>query len=201
MKNIIRSNNHILKQKKKYMFLLTILLIGLISGIIFIFLIKNNDKELIKNNYNQIFNTKGINTFKTFINSLSYNFISLLIIYVLAVSIIGLPIIILYLFIKGFIFGITISSIISIYGFKGILLSLSYIFPHQLVLLFLYVIISFYAISFSLKLFKFLFFKENISLNKYFLNMNKKFLIGVGVVVICALIEGFLSPFLIDLCI
>ncbi len=201
MKNIIRSNNHILKEKKKYMFLLIILLIGIISGIIFIFLIKNNDKDLIKNNYNIIFNTKNINTFKTFINSLSYNLISLLIIYILAVSIIGIPIIITYLFIKGFIFGLTISSIINIYFFKCIIFSLTYIFPHQLVLLLLYVLISFYAISFSIKLFRFLFFKENIILNKYFLNMNKKFLFGVGVIVICALIEGFLSPFLIDLCI
>ena len=203
MKNIIRSNNQIIRQKKKYLFLLIILGIGIISGIIFIFLLSSKDRSLIKDNYELIFSSfknNNVNYFKTFINSISTNLFSLIVMYILAISIIGIPITIFYLFIKGFIFGLSLSSIINIYGFKGILLSISYLIPHHLIILVLFVLLSFYAISFSLKLFRYLFLKENIPLNKYFFNLNKVYILGISIMLVCSLIETFLTPFLIDLC-
>ena len=120
--------------------------------------------------------------------------------YILAISIIGIPIIIFYLFIKGFIFGLAISSIISIYHIKGILLSITFLLPHHLIILVLLILLAFYAINFSLRLFRYLFLKENILLNKYFINLNKVFLFGLVVIVLCSVFEAYLSPFLIDLC-
>ena len=38
----------ITNQKKKYLFLTTILIVGIISGIIFIFFISKEDKSLVK---------------------------------------------------------------------------------------------------------------------------------------------------------
>ena len=201
--NIIRSNNHIIRQKKKYVFLSIILGIGIISGIIFIFLLSGKDRSLIKDNYSLIFDSiknNNINYFKTFINSVSSNMFSIIVMYILSISIVGIPITIFYLYIKGFIFGLSLSSIINIYGFKGIILSLSYLLPHHLIILILFILLSFYAISFSLKLFRYLFLKENIPLNKYFLNLNKVFLTGILVMIVCSIIETFLTPFLIDLC-
>ena len=201
MKKIINSNNSIIRQKKKYVFLSIILGIGIISGIIFIFLLSGDDRSLIKENYRLIFSSdSNINYIKTFINSISSNLLSIGIMYILSISIIGIPITIFYLYIKGFIFGLSLSSIINIYGFKGIILSLSYLLPHHLIILVLFILLSFYSISFSLKLFRYLFLKENIPLNKYFFNLNKVFLIGLGVMIVCSLIETFLTPFLIDLC-
>ena len=201
--NIIRSNNHIIRQKKKYIFLSIILGIGIISGIIFIFLISGKDRSLIKDNYKLIFDSiksNNISYFKTFINSISSNIFSIIVMYILSISIVGIPITIFYLYIKGFIFGLSLSSIINIYGFKGIILSFSYLLPHHLIILILFILLSFYAISFSLKLFRYLFLKENIPLNKYFLNLNKVFLTGILVMIVCSIIETFLTPFLIDLC-
>lgn len=203
MKNIIKRNNQIINQKKKYLFLLLILIIGIISGIIFIFFIKNSDKSLIEEHYNLIFDSiknNKLNNFKTLTNSISSNILSVLILYILAISIIGIPLVIIYLFIKGFSFGLSISSIFSIYKVKGFTLSLTYLFPHQLILLIIYVLLSMYAINFSLKLFKLLVLKENIPINKYFLNLNKIYLYSLIIVVICSLLESYLSPILIDLC-
>ena len=121
--------------------------------------------------------------------------------YILAISIVGIPICILYLFLKGFTFGLSLSSIINIYGFKGIPISISYLVPHHLILLIVYILLGFYAISFSIKLFRYLFLKENIVLIKYFKNLNKIFLICLIVMIICSVIEVFLTPILIDLCI
>ena len=57
MKNTIRSKNHLLRNKRKYLFLFTLLIIGIISGIIFIFLLSGDDRSLIKENYRLIFSS------------------------------------------------------------------------------------------------------------------------------------------------
>ena len=203
-KIINRTKTHIENEKKKYLFLITVTLIGIISGILFIIFISNKDKLLVKDNIESIINTINnhkLDTFKVFINSLWSNILSLLFIYLLAISIIGMPLIILFLFIKGFTFGFSISSLINTYHFKGILLSLSYLFPHHFILLIIYILLGFYSINFSIRLFRYLFLKENINLLYYFKNLNKILLISFIIVIICSLIETFLSPILIDLCI
>ena len=203
-KIINRTTKHINNQKKKYLFLLSIIGLGIISGIIFILFISKEDKSLIKEELEVVINTINnhkLNYFKTFINSFSSNLLSLLGIYLLGISIIGMPIIILLLFIKGFMFGFNISSLIYSYHFKGFLTSFSYLFPHHFILLIIWLLMGFHAINFSIRLFRYLFLKENIILNRYFKNLNKVFIFCLIVVFICSLFETFLSPILIDLCI
>ena len=201
---INQTKNHIEKQKIKYMFLSTITVLGIISGILFILFISNKDKLLVKKEIEIIFDTINnhkINYISTFINSFSSYLLSILGIYLLGISIIGMPLIILFLYLKGFVFGFSISSMINIYHLKGIPLVLSYLFPCHFILLIVYLLLGFHAISFSIKLFRYLFLKENIPLNKYFKNLNRILLISFIMIIICSLLEVFLSPFLIDLCI
>jgi stage II sporulation protein M len=196
------SNNSINNQKSKYIFLIIILIIGIISGIIFIFFLNNKDKLLVEKELDIIIssiNNNELDVFNTLKNSLSSNIISLISIYFLGISIIGLPVILLFVFFKGFIFGFSISSIISTYKLKGILLSFSYLFPTHIILLIIWILFSFYSINFSIKLFRYLFFKENINLKYYFKNLNKIFIICFLGCLICSLLESFLSVFLIDL--
>ena len=170
-KAITKSMKNIATQKKKYLFLIVITLIGILSGIIFIFFISNADKLLIKDELNTfLLNIKNNNLdyYSSFFQSFSSNFIYLIIIWLLGISIIGIPIIIFLLFFKGFIFGFGISSVISNFGLKGIGLSLGYQSPHLLIMLLIFLLISFYAINFSVKLFRILFLKDNINLSPYF---------------------------------
>ena len=203
-KLINRTKNHIENQKKKYLFLTIITVIGIISGILFILFISKEDKSLVKEEIELVINTINnhkLDTLKVFFNSITSNLISLICIYLLAISIIGMPLIILFLFIKGFTFGFSISSLINTYKFKGILLSFSYLFPHHLILLVIWILFGFYAINFSIRLFRYLFLRENINLLYYFKNLNKVFIISLILITICSVLETFLSPILIDLCI
>lgn len=201
-KIINRTKKHIENQKKKYIFLICIIIIGILSGLIFIFFLTSEDKLLINKELtlmiNNICNHK-INYFKTLINSLSNNILSIIGIYILGISIIGIPIIILFLFIKGFIFGFSISSIINIYHIKGFMIMISYLFPSHFLLLIVLLLMGFHAINFSIRLFRYLFLKENVSLLIYFKKLNKISIISLIVVIICSLIETLLTPFLIDL--
>lgn len=197
-----KAKQNISNQKKKYLFLATIMLIGIISGIIFIIFISKEDKSLVKTELNNFFTfiqNNKINYLETFLNGMLSNLAYLIIIWILGISIIGIPIIIFLLFIKGFIFGFSFSSIIVNYNLKGFFLSLAYQLPHHLILLILFLLISFYAISFSVRLFRILFFKENINLAPYFKRYNQIAAICIIGIVLCSLLETFLSPVLINL--
>ena len=197
-----KAKRNITNQKKKYLFLSIIIGVGIISGILFILFISKEDKSLVKTELNTFFEyikNNRINYLSALSNSIASNLTYLVIIWILGISIIGMPIIIFLLFFKGFIFGFSFSSVIANYGTKGILLSLSYQIPHNLILLVIFLLIGFYAINFSVRLFRILFLKENINLVPYFKRYNKISIICIGGIIICSLLETFLSPILMNL--
>lgn len=201
-KNKILNKDKLLSQKKKYLFLLIIMLVGFIVGILFLFFISKDDKTILVNEINSFFNNVKENnliTSKTLINSLSSNILSISLVWLLGISIIGIPFIIFFLFFKTFVLGFSISSIIYNYGFKGILLAFSYIFPHQLIYLVIWLLLSFYALSFCIKLGKVLFLKKNINLRDNFLRYIKIGLICLIGSLLCSLIEVFVTPHFINL--
>ena len=202
-KNMFISKNNMLKQKKLYMFLLFFSIIAIISGILFYFIIsdtdKSNAKELIDNFFISVNKNEKLNYTNSLLNSLTNNISFNLIIWLLGISIIGFPIIILLLFLKCFVLGFSISTIIAKYGFKGVLKAFLYIFPHQLVSIIILVLLSFYALSFCIKLFKHLFLKEIIN----FREAMRKYLKILALVllsnIILSLYETYVATYLIRL--
>ncbi len=197
-----RIHKSITNQKKKYLFLSVMILVGIISGIIFIFFISKEDKSLVKQELEIFFtniHTKKLNYISSLINSISTNLIYLLGIWLLGISIIGIPIVLFLLFLKGFILGFSISSIIYNYGMKGFLISIGYIFPHHILLLVMLLLMGFYAINFSARLFKVLFLKETINLAQVFKRYNQITGICIIGIVISSILEIFLAPFLMNL--
>lgn len=192
----------LLSQKKKYFFLIIIMLAGILSGIVFLFFIGKDDKTLLMKEINTFFTNikeNNLNVVNTLINSITSNLLSISLIWLLGISIIGIPFIIFFLFFKSFVFSFSISSIIAKYGFKGILLALSYIFPHQLIYLVIWLLLSFYALSFSFKLIRLLFFKKNINIRECFLKYLKIGCICIITSIICSLFETYISPHFINL--
>lgn len=202
MKKIVKkAKTNVINQKRKYLFLITIMTIGIISGIIFIFFLSKEDKLLVKEELNIFFTvikSGKINYITSLINSISRNTLYLIIIWILGISIVGIPIIIFILFLKSFIFGFSMSSIISNYGIKGIFLSVISQIPHNLILLISLLLIGFYAINFSIHLFQVLFSKKDISLTLYFKRYNQITLISFISIILCSLTETFLIPFLMN---
>lgn len=197
-----RIHKSITNQKKKYLFLSVMILVGMISGIIFIFFISKGDKSLVKQELEIFFtniHTKKLNYISSLINSISTNLIYLFGIWLLGISIIGIPIVLFLLFLKGFILGFSISSIIYNYGIKGFLISIGYIFPHHILLLVMLLLMGFYAINFSARLFKVLFLKETINLSQVFKRYNQITGICIIGILISSILEIFLAPFLMNL--
>ena len=197
------AKNSIIKQKKLYRIIITLMLFGIISGILFIFFIskENKTKALvsIKNFFDLMNTSTGINYGKSLLNTLVNNIGYVLLIWLLGISIIGLPITIVLAFMKSFIVGFSISSIISCYKAKGILGAFLYVFPHQIIILFIYLLLSFYSISFSIKLFKSLFLKQTINFRVVMQKYIKILLISLIGIIIVSLYEVFISTYFIKL--
>lgn len=199
--NIKKTKNNILKQKKLYLFLIGLMVTGLIAGILFWFVISKEDKLLVTKNLTDFFSCikegNSINYGASLLNSVVTSLIYVVLIWLLGISIIGLPIILVMMAIKSFIVGFSIVSIISSYGLKGIVGAFVYVFPHQIVFLLLLILLGFYASAFCIKLFKYLFLKQMIN----FKEAMRKYLKILGIsclsVLVISLFETFISTYLI----
>lgn len=195
-----------LKDKVKYnkrlvVFLIGISLIGIICGSIFITIISKTDQTLVKTYIEEFMSNVGnnkLNYFDAIKNTLIGNGSYVLIIWLLGISIIGIPIIVFLYFTKTFMLGFSISAFILTYKTKGLLYALLYIFPHHIINLVAYTLLMVYAIKFSLYLLNSIIKKKSIN----FKNIMNQYLIIFGIVIILiilsALLETFLAPFLLE---
>lgn len=202
MKKMDKLTHKIKSNKKIIIFLLTLIIIGIISGTIFSLVISSSDKSLVLeqlNSFLEAIKNNSLNQVDAFKNSILDNFSITIIIWLLGISIIGLPIIILLFFSKSFIIGFTIGNIILNYKTKGILLSLIYIFPHHITNIILYTILIIYALALSIKLIYSIFKRKIIDfkpiINKYLFIL----LICIIGFSLTSLYESFIMPKLIGL--
>lgn len=182
--------------KKIFVFLLGLFIIGLIFGSSLPIFLSNEDKNLVSEYLISFINqvNNGYDSLFLFKNGLINNSLFGVLIWALGVSIIGVFIVLFLFFSKCFIIGFSISSIIINYGFKGILFSLAYIFPHQVINICIYGILTNYSLIFSIKLIGFIFKKNDFNIRGAFNRYFKIFLFCLTVLVVSALYEAFISP-------
>lgn len=188
------------KAKEKVNKLLLILLIStiisFILGCLFISIVDNNGRSLIKESINSYFD--GIFDGKTnYINGLytilPRNIFTNIIIWLVGISIIGIIIVSCLLLFKSFLVGFSLSSIIYTYGFKGILISIIYMIS-EVINLFIIFLLTYYSISFSILLFNYLFRKKEYNRKIIMKRYIKIFIICLGITILNSLISIFLIP-------
>lgn len=183
--------------KKIFLFLLTMSIIGVITGCIFLILIKDSNTELNNEINKFISNINSMNYLESFKNIFSSNIFFLLIIWLIGISIIGIPVSLFLFFIKSFSLGFTISSFILIYKVRGVLISLIYIVPCQII----NIIITTYLLSFSLiisfKLIESMIKKKSFSVS-FISNYKKVLLFSVLILLLSNLYEVFVVPYLFN---
>ena len=191
------------KVKQKILFLIIIIVIGIILGILFSNILNDNDQKLVYIKLTEYFNNLkddvSIDYFHNFISIIRNNYIYLIIIWILGLSIIGLIINNFILFFKSFILGFSIGSIINIYLYRGIILSIVYVFPSLIINILVYMVVIYYANNISIKLFNFLFKKKDIKFNLLTSKYLKILCISSLILLFSSILETFFNPFLIKL--
>lgn len=203
MMNKINSIKRIIFPNKKInIFVLCMLLFGVVAGAIFVNIIGLNDKNLVLDKIKLFIdniNKGSLDSIKLLKNSLSINFIYVLIIWVLGLTMVGLVFNILLLFLKGFIFSFSIGSFILTYGYKGIILSFIYLIFGQLLNIIVILTITIYSIMFGFELLKVIFKDNNGLIKKNIKNYLIIIAISIVLCIISALCEAFILPSLIKL--
>ena len=197
MKQLDKFKGIIKLNKKTLLFFTILLVIGIITGSIFMSVLNDSDKSLITEYYNNfISNIENgkLNYFDALKNGFFNNLLFIILIWILGISIIGIPIVLIMFYIKSFTLGFSISSIIFNYKLKGCLLSFINIFPHQILNFITYMILSTYSIFFSLKIIKAIIKKDTLDFKNMMNKYLKILLISVIIILISIIIEVFITP-------
>lgn len=189
-----------LNNRKMLVFIFGLALMGIISGSIFTTMLSSGDKILVKEyitSFIQNIETGKLDYLDSFKNAFLSNAIFIITIWVLGISIIGIPLNIFIFFTKNFILGFSISSFILQYKTKGCLLSLLYIFPHHLINVIVYAVLLIFSIHFSRRILQIIKSKKQLTLSMAF---KRYMVIGIGALIITfitSFMEVFATPFII----
>lgn len=189
--------------KKINTFVLFIILLGIISGAIFLVVLKEVDRSLVIEKINTFFNsinTNNISNTKAATDAFIENLIFIVIIWVLGMSIIGIVINIFLIYLKSFMIGFSISAFFLTFKYKGLLAAFIYVFPTSIINILVYLLLGVYSIIFTINLWKIIFIKDReLNMKRFIKKYFLVFAIYLILIIISSLTEGFLVPSLLKL--
>lgn len=196
----LKRNIHI--NKNLFVFLLVIVIVGIVSGSLFSAIISTEDKQLVMDYLNSFFNNAKVgklNYDTSIVNTLVLTIGFALVMWVLGISIIGFFIVIFMLFMKTFILGFSISSIIMSFKLKGVLLAIGYAVPHHIINILIFMLLTAYALIVSFKLIKSITSKKPLDFKTIFNRYLTVLIVSVVVLVLTSLYEVYIVPNVISL--
>lgn len=192
MKKIINE----IKQNKLLLLLTILTIIFTIIGILFPAILSESNKELIKSSITEFINKidkNEVNYINALISSSCNNILVTIILWILGISLIGLPLILIIHVFKCFITGFSLTSILITYGPQGTITALIYSIPNICNMLGS-LLLSYYAISFSITIYRCIFKKETknwTSITRQYTKLGIFFLLFA---IIISVIESYIIP-------
>jgi len=193
-------SRHIQENSSIYSFIIVLFLMGVIFGAIIVNSLSIAQKEdlfyYLKQFFGQVSTGKIATNDDLFRSSFFHNVKFLGLMWVLGISIIGLPLILVLLFLKGLVVGFSIGFLVNQMGWGGFLLSFVTVLPQNLLVIPGFIFTAVMSVMFSLTLIRKIFMKQNIHFPFFqiFMNYCLTFIIAMAVVGLAACIEAYLSP-------
>lgn len=182
-----------------YFIVTIILMVGISSGVISIKMMSEAQRNNLSNFLNSFFNTletQRVNNVELLKYSLVNNLKTTLIIWGMGVIILGVPVTLLIVLLRGFSLGFSIGFIINELGMKGFLVSLFSLLPQNIFIIPGIIIVASLSISFSVNFIKNRFknrsnnsLKQLVVYTVYMLFVSSIFLFG-------SIVEGYLTPYI-----
>jgi len=192
--------NNVKFDKKYVLFTLVLVILGIITGSIFIVILNNTDKGIVIEYIEKFIETLGKNKFNyidTLKNTLIVNFLIIFIISIIGFTYFLFPVSIIILFYKAFIIGFSLSSFILTYKIKGLLLSIVYIFPHMIINILLISLLTAFTLKLSLNMIKCIIKKKEVNMRLYFNKYLYIMILFIFLITITSLYESFIAPFIL----
>ncbi|MFD1039217.1 stage II sporulation protein M [Virgibacillus byunsanensis] len=148
--------NHLKENAAIYLFMVILFLTGVIFGAIIVnsmnFVQKQDLFFYLERFFGQISNQQQIASTDILKSSFLYHVKYLLLLFVLGLSVIGLPIVWILLFLKGLVVGFSVGFIVNQLGLKGLLLASLSIAPQNFLIIPIYITAGSLSMIFSLTL-------------------------------------------------
>ena len=185
--------------KRMIVFLFTLLFMAVLFGSFFAAKLDTKDIDTIQSSLDTFFTMtrqNKLNSFQAFFQSFGANIIFTGAIFLLGISVIGAPLMIVLFFMKAFTLGFTIASMVKIYHLKGLLYSFIYIFPHQVMNLLVFIFFIMFSMSLSITLLQAILKKKTVDFSKVLNRYIFILVITIFILIITSLLEIYLMPFL-----
>ncbi len=194
--------NHFREYSSIYLFVVVLFLMGVIFGAVIVNSLSFTQKEDLFYYLSQFFGQAAKGEAHVardlFLQSFFHNSKFIGLIWILGISIIGLPVILIMLFIKGVTVGFTVGFLVNQMGWNGFLLSFVSILPQNLIIIPIFIIMAALSVMFSLRMIRNQFMKKiNQPVLPLFFRYVFSFLWALVFVAGAAGIEALISPALL----
>jgi stage II sporulation protein M len=155
VKNLI--GMHILNNKSTYFFLLMTFVAGVSAGAFTVnglSAMQRDDLATYLQGFLRLMENQNVNSTELFSVALQENFKLVAVLWILGVTIIGIPFIFILIGIRGFITGFSSGFLINAIGLKGMLFSMMTVLPKELIVVPCIIAIGVNGINFSMKMIK-----------------------------------------------
>lgn len=192
---------HVAEHSSLYVFITVLFLMGVIFGAVLVNSLSFSQKEDLFYYLSQFFGQVSQGEIATanemFSQSVLHNFKYISVIWILGISIIGLPVILILLFLKGLVVGFTVGFLVNQMGWSGFLLSFVSILPQNIFIVPVFIFISVLAVSLSIKMISRLFFKQiRTPLKPVIISYLIALFVSTLFLIVAGAIETYLSPVL-----
>lgn len=156
--------NHFREHSSIYLFVVVLFLMGVIFGAIVVNSLSFTQKEdlfyYLSQFFGQVSEGKVAASKDLLMQSFFHNSKYIGLMWILGISIIGLPVILVLLFIKGMVVGFTVGFLVNQMHWDGFLLSFVSILPQNLIIIPIFIFGATLSVSFSLKMIRRQFMKK-----------------------------------------
>ncbi|TSB46574.1 stage II sporulation protein M [Alkalicoccobacillus porphyridii] len=195
---------HVEENRTIYLFTTVLFLIGIIFGAIIVNSLnlsqKNDLYMYLGHFFVQVEDGRIAGSKEIFSQSYIHYGKYFALMWILGLSLIGLPVILVLLFLKGVVVGFTVGFLVNQMGFQGFLLALVSILPQNLLLVPAFIIVGTASVSFCLKMLRQQFAKKSHEpVFPQFLRYTLLLLCMGAALSLAAALEAYVSPHLMRL--
>jgi stage II sporulation protein M len=193
---------HITTNRNGYLFLLAAYILGISAGAFTVNGLNNMQRDELSNyiqGFLQLFGNQSFKSSELFSLGLVQNLKMIGILWILGVTIIGLPFIFIILGIKGFITGFSSGFIISALGTRGILFSCLALLPKEIIIVPCLIAIGVNGINFSMRIAKGKNVQEDqkVSLKSAFVSYCFVTLVFTCIIITGIIFDAYITPVMV----
>jgi len=197
LKQMIKENISI------FLFTIVLFVVGIVFGAFIVNSLSIDQKKdlftYLSKFFGELETANYIATKEHLLFSFQENLKIFLLIWLLGISVIGVPIILILLFVRGIVIGFTVGFLVNQGGMKGFWLACASVLPHNLVLVPIILFVTSCSIMVSIKMIKRQFLKGNEPFKVYLQFYFALLVTGVILVFLGSVIEVYFSPFVMKL--